>query len=168
MTIKTRIRTTTMILVCLLAGPLAAKDINLIEKWGDNLLTPVQIEDEQNILSGGKKHLIGIEEVKYVKRFVNCTSQITEEIEGWKNSLNLVARRQEQTDAGLVVEINTAQPVQGAIFIIYRFFASEKYAYLKFIFDSNHRLQPTQQSLIVNAYKLVDLKKTLSRAMECG
>jgi len=151
-----------------MVSQVVSRDLSLIEKWGDNLLSPVQIEDEKNILSGGKRHLLGIEEVKYVKRFVNCTSYVNTAVEKWKNSLNLVSRYQEHNESGIVVEINTAEPVKGSIFIIYRFIENERYAYLKFLFDSNKRLDPTRQGQVVRAYNMVWLKTMLSKAMECG
>lgn len=144
------------------------RDLSLIEKWGDNLLEPVQIEDEKNILSGGKRHLIGIEEVEYVQGLVNCTSQIKISVEKWKKNLKLISRYQEQNDSEIVVEINTAEPIKGSMFIIYRFVKNERYAYLKFLFDSNKRIDPTQQGKIVRTYNMVSLKDMLIKAMECG
>lgn len=157
-----------IIILCFIVMPAISKDLGQIEKWGDNLLKPVQLEDEQNILSGQKRHLLGIEDVRYVRHFVNCTVPVSAAVEKWKNNLNLVSRFQKQNDTEIIVEINTVNPVNGSIFIIYRFIKNKKYAYLKFLFDSNKRLVPSNQEKIVRAYKMIRLKEMLTQAMECG
>ncbi len=157
-----------ILLASLLVTEAYTKDIRQIEKWGDNLLKPVQVEDEKNILAGRESHLLGIEDVRYVEHFINCTVQINAVLENWKKRLNIVARRQEVNTSGVMVEVNTRQPIKGSIFVIYRFIRKKNLAYLKFLFDSNQRINPGQQEQIVHRFKMLDLKQTLSRAMECS
>ena len=145
-----------------------AADIEALEKWGEPLLQPVKIEDERNELMDEEQHLFGIENSRYVKRFKNCSSSILENINTWKKSVHLFAKRQEISESRVFSELPVTEPVNGAIIIIYRFIEDKRLSYFKLLFDSNEKITSKEREQLVYKYNLLDLKTNLNRAIECG
>lgn len=145
-----------------------ARNMEEVEKWGTELLKPVQVEDERNEFENKERHVFSIEDYRYIKKLNNCSHKIITAIETWGGQVGLVARRQHTSESRVYSEVKIAVPVEGSIIIIYHFFQTKKKAYLKFLFDSNSTISIQQKEQLIYRYNLMKLKSELTRAMDCG
>ena len=155
--------------LCLITAVVTLADpLHDLEDRAQNILEPAQIADATIQLDAENKHLLGIEDIRFVPVVVDCSNVIAESVDIWKEKYGITARRQEIRDSRVYMEIETLEPVHGSLIVIYRFLSADKKAYVKFLFDSNTRIDPTQQEQVAARYRLVELKRTLVERMKCG
>ena len=131
------------------------------------VLDPVQVASAKSQLDGDDKHLLGIEDTRFVEAVADCSDYVAESVSAWESKYNIVASKQEVRDSRVYTEIDTVQPVKGVLILIYRFLASSDKAYIKFLFDSNERIGTDQQQYLATKYRLVELKRTLLKNITC-
>ena len=154
--------------VCFFQLNIAMADpIANLENRAQNILLPAQIADATVQLDAEDKHLLGIEDTRFVPVVVNCSNLIADAVDIWKQKYGISSTRQEIKASRVYVEIETREPVQGALIVIYRYLSADKRAYLKILFDSNLRINPLQQEQVAARYRLVELKRTLVKHMKC-
>lgn len=132
------------------------------------ILKPVQIAAAETQLAEKEKRLLGMQDTRFLSAVVSCSNDIAASLDSWKDKFNIVISKQDVRDSRVYVEIDTVEPVAGALIVIYRFLSSNDQAYIKFLFDSNNRIDATQQEILVARYHLVELKRSLVTTMKCG
>lgn len=153
---------------CLFAASVVFADrVDEIENSAQNILQPAQVAAAVAQLYADNKHLVGIEDTRFVPAVVNCSSVISDSVDTWKEKYRIASKKQEVKGSRVYVEIEMLEPVHGSLFVIYRFLSADKKAYLKILFDSNVVIDSTQKEIIGAKYRLVELKRTLVENMKC-
>ena len=152
----------------MVAGPVAAAEWSEeMEEHTQSILDPVQVAAAESQLDGDDKYLLGIEDTRFVQAVADCSRHVATSVASWKSKYNIVASKQEVRDSRVYIEIDTVEPVEGSLIVIYRFLASNDKAYIKFLFDSNERIDGSQQQFVATKYRLVELKRALVNNMKC-
>jgi hypothetical protein len=144
------------------------ENLDDLESKTQSLLKPAQIADANTQLDDDDKHLLGIEDTKFLPIVADCSNVISDTVDLWKRKHGITARKQESRNSRVYVEVETLEPVHGSLIVIYRFLSADERAYLKFLFDSNTRIDPIQREQVIARFHLVELKRTLLERMKCG
>ncbi len=141
--------------------------LDKIENRAQRLLKPQHIADAKTQLSKRDKHLLGIEDIRFVPATANCAAVISDAVDAWQAKYRITAKKQETKGPDMVVEVETLEPVHGSLIVIYRFLSKNLHAYVKYLFDSSVRINPLQREQLIMKYHVVELKTSLNEKMEC-
>jgi len=128
--------------------------------------TPL-LEDYAIAHSNQNKNLTGYEDIEYVWDISNCTPEIINTIEIWRNRVNAIPTSYQKEKSRVRLAIGISQHLEGEIIIIYRFFSQDKYAYISILYDGNEKITNNEREILIRYYDLINLKRELISCMSC-